>query len=312
MRVWAPRVDSLAVRVAGRPDVPLVATNGVSAGGLVAGGVFSGEVDAAPGDDYELVLPGGRTLPDPLSRWQPYGLRGPSRVLDPGRFAWTDAGWSGVTLQDLVVYELHVGTFTEARHLRRCDRRARRPRRARHDRDRVHADRHVPGRARTGVTTASTRPRRTPRTADPTGSRGLVDAAHARGLAVILDVVYNHVGPGSEALSALGDYFTDRHATFWGDALDYSVDGVREWAIQNAELWIADYHVDGLRLDATHAIFDDSRPHVLAELATTRAARSTRRRWSSRRWNPATSARSRSGVTTRSGVTGCTTPPTCC
>jgi maltooligosyltrehalose trehalohydrolase len=101
----------------------------------------------------------------------------------------------------------------------------------------------------------------------PAGLASLVDAAHREGLAVFLDVVYNHVGPGSH-LSELGPYFTDEHETFWGDALDYAQRGVREWAIQNAELWIRDYRVDGLRLDAVHAVFDDSPTHVLAELAT--------------------------------------------
>ena len=100
----------------------------------------------------------------------------------------------------------------------------------------------------------------------------LVDAAHAAGLGVILDVVYNHVGPGNEALRAFGPYFTDRHATFWGDAIDYAQRGVREWAIQNAEMWVRDFHIDGLRLDAVHAIFDDSPLHVCAELATRRAS----------------------------------------
>ena len=94
-----------------------------------------------------------------------------------------------------------------------------------------------------------------------------VDAAHDEGLGVVLDVVYNHVGPGNETLRAFGPYFTDRHETFWGDALDYSQRAVREWAIQNAELWVRDYGVDGLRLDAVHAVFDDSPRHVLAELA---------------------------------------------
>src|SRR5207244_1522629 len=87
------------------------------------------------------------------------------------------------------------------------------------------------------------------------------------GLGVLLDVVYNHIGPGADAIAAFGPYFTDRHHTFWGDAIDYSRRVVREWAIQNAEHWVRDYHVDGLRLDATHAVFDDSAVHVLAELA---------------------------------------------
>jgi maltooligosyltrehalose trehalohydrolase len=101
----------------------------------------------------------------------------------------------------------------------------------------------------------------------PEGLARLVDAAHAAGLGVILDVVYNHVGPGSEALAAFGPYFTDRHETFWGESIDYERPAVREWAIQNACQWVRDYHVDGLRLDAVQAILDDSPRHVLAELA---------------------------------------------
>jgi maltooligosyltrehalose trehalohydrolase len=101
----------------------------------------------------------------------------------------------------------------------------------------------------------------------PDGLARLVDAAHREGLGVVLDVVYNHVGPGNEALRAFGPYFTDRHKTFWGDAIDYSRPAVREWAIQNALLWVRDYGIDGLRLDATHTVSDDSPRHVLAELA---------------------------------------------
>src|SRR5262249_15343584 len=106
-----------------------------------------------------------------------------------------------------------------------------------------------------------------PTSGGPAGLARLVDAAHREGLAVILDVVYNHVGPGSEAIAAFGPYFTDRHDTPWGAAIDYTQPAVREWAIQNAELWVRDYRVDGLRLDAVFMIFDDESPkHVLAEL----------------------------------------------
>jgi maltooligosyltrehalose trehalohydrolase len=186
-------------------------------------------------------------------------------VLDTGAFRW-DADAVAVPLEDLVVYELHVGTFTYEGTFDAVV-----PR--------------LPELAALGVTAIELMPVATfpgergwgydgvltyaPHRAygGPYGLARLVDAAHANGLAVILDVVYNHVGPGSQ-LAAFGPYFTDRYETFWGDAIDYSHRGVREWAIQNAELWVRDYRIDGLRLDATHAIFDESEPHIMTELAT--------------------------------------------
>ena len=113
----------------------------------------------------------------------------------------------------------------------------------------------------------------------PARFRRFVDAAHRAGLAVLLDVVYNHVGPGSEALASFGPYFTDRYETFWGGAIDYSQRWVREWAIQNAEHWVRDYHVDGLRLDATHAVFDDTRAARRSRSSPSACARASRRRW---------------------------------
>ena len=128
----------------------------------------------------------------------------------------------------------------------------------------------------------------------------------------MLDVVYNHVGPGNEALRAFGPYFTDRHETFWGDALDYSQRGVREWAIQNAELWVRDYRVDGLRLDAVHAVFDDAPRHVLAELAERVRAIEPRTLVISEMETGRPAADRASGATTRSGPTSSTTSCTCC
>ena len=186
-------------------------------------------------------------------------------MLDAGAFEWR-ADPVVVPLQELVVYELHVGTFTQEGTFDSAV-----PR--------------LPELAALGVTAIEVMPVATfpgergwgydgvltyaPHRAygGPAGLARLVDAAHANGLAVILDVVYNHVGPGAQ-LATFGPYFTDRYYTFWGDAIDYSRRAVREWAIQNAELWVRDYHIDGLRLDATHAIFDDSSPHILRELAT--------------------------------------------
>jgi maltooligosyltrehalose trehalohydrolase len=234
-----------------------------------ADGVFEGEVAAAPGDDYVFVLDDGRALPDPCSRHQPQGVRGPSRVLDTRAFAWTDEGWGGLELDELVLYELHVGTFTPEGTF-------------------AAAIRHLPELRDLGVTALELMPVATfpgnrgwgydglytfaphPAYGGPEGLARLVDAAHREGLGVVLDVVYNHVGPGNEALAAFGPYFTDRHHTFWGEALNYDdegSEGVREWAIQNACLWVSDYHVDGLRLDATHAVYDEGPRHVLAGLA---------------------------------------------
>jgi maltooligosyltrehalose trehalohydrolase len=192
-------------------------------------------------------------------------VRGPSQVVNTGAFEWTDGDWQGAALDDLVIYELHVGTFSEEGTFDGVIPRLR-------------------GLRELGVTAIELMPVATfpgergwgydglyvyaPHRAygGPEGLARLVDAAHTAGLAVLLDVVYNHVGPGNEALRAFGPYFTSRHHTFWGDAIDYEQRGVREWALQNAELWTRDYHIDGLRLDAVHAIFDDSPTHICAEL----------------------------------------------
>ncbi|HEX3453270.1 MAG TPA: alpha-amylase family glycosyl hydrolase, partial [Gaiellaceae bacterium] len=243
--VWAPPARSVGVR---SDEVVELAPDGEYWTGRFAGNDYVLEVD-------------GAAWPDPCSRWQPRGVRGPSRVLDTGAFDWSDDGWHGVSLDELVLYELHVGTFSEEGTFDGVVPRLR-------------------GLRELGVTAIELMPIATfpgergwgydglytyavhPAYGGPHGLARLIDAAHAEGLGVILDVVYNHVGPGDEALRTFGPYFTDRHQTFWGDALDYGQRGVREWAIQNAEQWVHDFHVDGLRLDAAHAIFDDSPLHV--------------------------------------------------
>jgi maltooligosyltrehalose trehalohydrolase len=250
-RVWAPEWRSVAVRVGDREH------------GLepAADGFIAARVPAAPGDDYVFVLDGERALPDPCSRFQPSGIRGPSRVLEVPR-----GERLGLALDGLVVYELHIGAFTTQGTFDTAVER-------------------LPALRELGVTAVEVMPIATfpgnrnwgydgvytfaphPIYGGPAGFARFVEAAHEAGLGVILDVVYNHIGPGSDAIGAFGPYFTDRFETFWGDALDYRQHGVREWAIQNAELWVRDYGVDGLRLDAVHAVFDDSEPHVLAELA---------------------------------------------
>ena len=255
-RVWAPGRSAVAVRLRG------VEHDLEQAGG----GFWEAAAPAAPGDDYVYVLDGAEPRPDPCSRFQPEGIRGPSRIVDTDAFEWTDDDWDGLRLDELVVYELHVGAFTRDGTFDAVVPRLR-------------------GLRELGVTAVELMPVATfpgsrgwgydgvyayaPHAAygGPDGLARLVDAAHSEGLGVLLDVVYNHLGPGSEAIGAFGPYFTDGHETPWGDAVDYAQEGVREWAIQNACSWVRDYHVDGLRLDAVFAVHDDGPRHVLAELA---------------------------------------------
>ena len=252
-RVWAPAASRVAVRV-GDADHELAP---------VGGGVFAAEAPAQPGDDYLYVLDGSDALPDPCSRWQPNGITAPSRVVDTARFEIVEG--PRLLLEELVLYELHVGTFTREGTF----------------------DAVIPqlaGLRALGVTAIELMPVATfpgdrgwgydgvyigaphPAYGGPAGLARLVDAAHRVGLGVILDVVYNHIGPGSETIGRFGPYFTDAHHTFWGAAIDYGRRGVREWAIGNALLWTRDYRIDGLRLDAVHAVYDDSPVHVLREL----------------------------------------------
>jgi len=247
--VWAPGARSVTVRADGEIELER------------SGEYWTGRFDGA---DYLLVVD-GEPWPDPCSRWQPEGVIGRSRVVDPSGFEWSDDGWEGVSLEELVVYELHVGTFSEAGTFDGVVPRLRSLRELGVTAIELMPVATFPGERGWGYDGLYTYAVH-PAYGGPHGLARLVDAAHAEGLGVILDVVYNHVGPGNEALRAFGPYFTDRHETFWGDALDYSQRGVREWTIQNAEQWVRDFHVDGLRLDAVHAIFDESPLHVCAEL----------------------------------------------
>jgi maltooligosyltrehalose trehalohydrolase len=254
-RVWAPSASRIDVRVNGA-DHPLDREDEC----------FAGVVEAAPGDDYLYVVDGGEAWPDPCSRHQPEGVRGPSRVTDTARFRAGTADFAGLETGELVIYELHVGTFTPEGTFDGATRR-------------------LPELAELGVTAVEVMPVATfpgergwgydglftfaphPAYGGPEGFARFVHAAHECGLGVVLDAVYNHVGPGNELFRAFGPFFTDRFETPWGDAIDYSQRGVREWAIQNAELFARDYGIDGLRLDAVHAIFDESPVHLCKELA---------------------------------------------
>lgn len=225
--------------------------------------------ELATGTEYAFSLDGGPPRPDPRSRWQPHGVHGPSRVVDRGASVRTDGGWRGFNLPSAVLYELHVGTFTPGGTLGSAI-------------DRldhlvelgvaavslmpVHAFSGRHGWGYDGVALYAVHDAY----GGPAELERFVDACHGRGLGVILDVVYNHLGPSGNYLAEFGPYFTDRYGTPWGAAINFDGPGsdeVRRFVIDNALMWLRDYHIDGLRLDAVHAILDTSAVHVLEELA---------------------------------------------
>jgi maltooligosyltrehalose trehalohydrolase len=238
-------------------------------------GVFVTERGAAAGEDYSFVLDGGAPLPDPASRWQPEGLRGPSRMWAPPE---PPAPFTAPALDDLVLYELHIGTFSPEGTFEG-------------------AIPYLSDLAALGITAIEIMPvaefpgvrgwgydgvylsSAQSSYGGPPGLTALVTAAHAAGLAVILDVVYNHIGAsGVTALEAFGPYFTEKYETPWGRAINFDdaeSDPVREWVLQSATGWIRDFGIDGLRLDAIHAIFDSSPEHIVAAVA--RRVHETRR-----------------------------------
>jgi maltooligosyltrehalose trehalohydrolase len=255
-RVWAPRPDSVALELSGHQLA-------MEDAGF---GVYEVVAPARAGDDYRFVLD-GQGIPDPCSRWQPEGLRGPSRVLAPQP---PPPPGQELSIDELVIYELHVGTFTEAGTFES-------------------AIPFLPELAELGVRAIEIMPvaefpghwgwgydgvylsAAQSSYGGPQGLLALVEAAHREGLGVILDVVYNHVGAsGVTALDAYGPYFTDVYDTPWGRAINYDqaqCDPVREWVLQSAEGWIRDFGIDGLRLDAIHAIFDSSAEHIVQAVA---------------------------------------------
>jgi maltooligosyltrehalose trehalohydrolase len=259
-RVWAPRARDVKVEVRGR-RIELAAE---------PQGWFAADMeDVRPGDDYGYSLDGGPVRPDPRSAWQPAGVHGRSRLVDHAAFPWTDAGWQSAPLDDAVLYELHVGTFTPAGtfeavigqlpHLIDLGVSA----------IELMPVAEFPGRRGWGYDgVALFAPHHA--YGGPEGLKRLVDACHAHGLGVILDVVYNHLGPDGNYLQEFGPYFTDRYTTPWGAAINLDgpdSDAVRSFVVDNAVMWLRDYHCDGLRLDAVHAIFDASALHILEELA---------------------------------------------
>ncbi len=252
--VWAPRVSTVeVVLLDGREHRLPTERDGLGYHRAVVEGV-------GPGTRYVFELDGARRRPDPASRLQPDGVHGPSVVVDPASWSWSDDGWAGRTMAECVLYELHVGTFTEAGTFAA-----------------VAAD--LPRLVDLGVTAIELMPVAAfpgernwgydgvspfathASYGGPEGLHRLVDAAHALGLAVVLDVVYNHLGPEGNYLADFGPYFSDAHRTPWGDAVNLDgadSDAVRRFFVENALWWVDDLHLDGLRLDAVDALVDGS------------------------------------------------------
>jgi maltooligosyltrehalose trehalohydrolase len=264
-RVWAPRRRQVAVvleRERGQSS-----TSPLSAEG---NGYFSGVCsDAGAGTRYRYQVDGEESYPDPASRFQPEGPHGPSQVVDASCFPWTDQNWPGISLPGQVMYELHIGTFTREGTW-------------------AAAMREMPALVELGITAIEVMPvaefpgkfgwgydgvnlfAPTRLYGEPDDFRRFVDRAHALGLGVLLDVVYNHLGPDGNYLAQFSaDYLTKRNTTDWGEAINFdgaNAGPVREFYVANAGYWIDEYHLDGLRLDATQNICDSSKDHILAAI----------------------------------------------
>jgi maltooligosyltrehalose trehalohydrolase len=261
-RVWAPNASILSLNVVGDPaEIPMHPE---------PKGYFTTFLaNANPGTRYYYVLNGDRKRPDPVSRYQPEGVHGPSEVVDPKGFFWEDQDWKGTPLEELIIYEIHTGTYTQEGTFE-----AILPfldylknelsvtaievmpvsqfpgeRNWGYDGTYLYAPQHSYG--------------------GPNGLKRLINSCHQRGLAVILDVVYNHLGPEGNYLGDYGPYFTDRYRTPWGPAINFDGPGsdeVRRFIIDNALYWVTEYHMDGLRIDAIHGIFDFSARHILFDI----------------------------------------------
>jgi maltooligosyltrehalose trehalohydrolase len=266
-RVWAPLAETVTLR--------LINEHGAHDWAMQYDDEhFTLQAFARPGDRYFYIVDQNKPVPDPVSRLLPEGVHGPTEIVDPEKFAWSDANWRGLTLGDYMIYELHIGTFTPEGTFDAAVAR-------------------LPYLKELGITVIEIMPVAAfPGTrnwgydgvspyavqASYGGSEGLkrlVNAAHKLGLAVMLDVVYNHLGNEGNYLRLLGPYFTARHKTPWGEAINYDqpgCEGVRRYFVQNALYWVREYHMDGLRLDAIQTISDDSPRHILAEIKESVAA----------------------------------------
>ena len=265
--MWAPEVTSaqVIIETPGRPPEAHGMLRGADGFHRIA---MTGVGD---GDLYRYRLDGRGPFPDPASRFQPQGVHGPSQVVDWSRYVWSDAGWSGIALEDTVLYELHIGTFTPEGTFAAAAERLSDLKELGITAIELMPVGDFPGRWNWGYDgVAPFAPARCYGT--PDDLRRLVDRAHGLGLAVHLDVVYNHLGPDGAYQSTFSRfYYSQTHHNPWGAGINFDgpqSEPVRDYVIKNALRWIHEYHFDGLRLDATHAIVDDSVRHILASIAS--------------------------------------------
>lgn len=272
--VWAPHARQVLVQIEGAEPPRQALTRKED-------GYFHAVVPGAgPGTRYRFVVDGEGPYPDPRSRYQPEGPHGASMVVDPHAYAWRDGGWQGVDMPGLVIYELHVGTFTREGSFDAAARELGPLQALGVNAVEVMPVAEFPGRFNWGYDGVGMY---APfhGYGDPDAFRRFVDAAHGNGMGVILDVVYNHLGCDGNYLAHYApDYFTDRYPNEWGQAINFDGENarpVRDYFIGNACYWVREFHVDGLRLDATQSMHDASKVHVLKELAARVRAESPRR-----------------------------------
>jgi malto-oligosyltrehalose trehalohydrolase len=272
-RLWAPRAEAVSLQLDGADRAAIAMAREAEDWFALTTAL------AGPGTRYRYVVD-GKAFPDPASRHQPEGVHGPSEVFDPEAYDWSDLAWRGRPWEEIVLYELHVGTFSETG-------------------DFAGVARHLDHLCRLGATAVELMPiaefpgdrnwgydgvlpyAPSSRYGPPAALKSLVEACHVRGLAILLDVVYNHFGPEGNYLPAIApDFFTESHQTPWGAAFDFSGPRsrpVRDFFIDNALYWLEEFHFDGLRFDAVHAIFDDSQPDIVDEIGATVRQRITDR-----------------------------------
>jgi maltooligosyltrehalose trehalohydrolase len=270
-RVWAPRARHVELLLPDTADANVDQLRRVAMEPEPRGHFVYREDDVSDGQRYAFSLEGGPPRPDPASRWQPDGLHRPSAVVRLERFDWSEAGWRGLPREQLVLYELHVGTFTPEGTFDSLIGRLTELRELGVTAIELMPVCQFPGSRSWGYDLAH--PFAVQNSyGGPRGLQRLVAACHRLGLAVFVDVVYNHFGPEGSYVGDFAPYFTDRYNTPWGRAINYDesgCDGVREFVLENVRMWIRDFRVDGLRVDAVHAIYDFSARHILRDIKET-------------------------------------------